>query len=171
MSVFSSTRQFTLPIDMLPAVATELMEQMRAQGYEVDGKALMNGVWDISITRGGMFKAVLGMKTALKIMLSPRGADHMVAEASVGIFGQQAVPTIIAVFFLWPVFITQIWGLVQQSKLDDNVMHQIADSIQRHCPGAVNQSAQGTSFCAKCGATLTPGARFCQQCGTPTGIA
>jgi hypothetical protein len=47
-------------------------------------------------------------------------SDKSIAfEAGVGIFGQQAIPTIISMFFFWPVLLTQIWGLIQQSNLDD----------------------------------------------------
>ena len=50
---------------------------------------------DISITKGGLFKAVLGMKTALKVTLLPQGTE-VSFEAGVGIWKQQAVPTIIS---------------------------------------------------------------------------
>jgi len=171
MSVFTSTRQFMVPAEILPAIANEVMDELRHDGFEVAGNALMNGVWDISIARGNMFKAVLGMKSALKVTLTPRGANYMVAEASVGIFGQQAIPTVLAFFVAWPVLITQIWGLVQQSKLDDKVMELIDRSITRRCPEMAKSCQPSGSFCAKCGATLTPGARFCQQCGMQTGVA
>ena len=85
MGVFNSTRQFSLPHDKIGAVADDVMAALREQGYEVQGQTLMGGGWDISITRGGMFKTVLGLKTALKLSLSPRAPGLVFAEASVGI--------------------------------------------------------------------------------------
>ena len=167
MGVFNTTRQFALPHDKTGAVADDVMEALRGQGYEVQGQALMGGGWDISVTRGGMFKTVLGLKTALKLSLSPRASGRVFAEASVGIFGQQALPTVVMLFVAWPVLLTQIWGLIQQSKLDDKVMALIADAVRRHCPEAALSAANADkgSFCARCGVPLGPGAKFCTACG------
>ena len=77
-----------------------------------------------------MFKAVLGLKSALKVSLIPK--DNAIAfEAGIGIFGQQAIPTIISMLFFWPVLITQIWGIVQQSKLDDKAL-EIAEEVLKN---------------------------------------
>ena len=169
MGVFNSTRQFSLPHDKIGAVADDVMAALREQGYEVQGQPLMGGGWDISVTRGGMFKTVLGLKTALKLSLSPRAPGLVFAEASVGIFGQQALPTVVMLFVAWPVLLTQIWGLIQQSKLDDRVMALIAEAIRRRCPEAALPAAGADrgSFCAQCGAPLGPGAKFCTACGAP----
>ncbi len=172
MGVFNAIRQFNLPQDKMGAVANDVMAALRAQGYDVEGQALLGGGWDISVARGGTFKAVLGLKTALKISLAPRGAGQMIAEASIGIFCQQAIPTVLMLFVAWPVLITQIWGVVQQSKLDDTVMRLIAEAIQRQCPEAAAAAAvvaagvgNGGSFCPQCGTALTAGAKFCTACG------
>lgn len=169
MGVFNTTRQFALPKDQIASVASDVLEALRAKGYEAEGKALLDGGWDLSVTKGGMFKAVLGLQTALKISLAPRGPGHMLAEASVGIFGQQAIPTILALFVAWPVMIPQIWGIIQQSKLDDTVMTLIADAIQRRCPEGAGGAA--TAQCAKCGGALSEGAKFCTECGEKIGTA
>ena len=100
-------------------MAGSLQEYFERDGYEVKVTELSTGGYDISITKGGVFKAVLGMKTALKITLTPLSDKSIAFEAGVGIFGQQAIPTIISVFFFWPVLLTQIWGLIQQSNLND----------------------------------------------------
>jgi len=162
MGIFNTTRQFTLPQERLADVAGDVIEAIRAQGYDVEGKALLGGGWDISIGKGGMFKAVLGLQTALKLSLAIRGADKVMAEASVGIFGQQAVPTILVMFVAWPVVLPQIWGLIQQSRLDDTVMGLIEESIQRRCPDAAGDVEP---CCPTCHAALPSGARFCTSCG------
>ncbi len=164
MGVFNTTRQFTAPRDQIATIANDLMEKLREKGYDVEGKALLDGGWDISLTKGGMFKAVLGLQSALKINLAPRGPDAMIAQASVGIFGQQAVPALVAIFVAWPVLITQIWGIIQQTKLDDTVMVLIADAIQRHCPEGAGGA---TAHCPQCGGVLQQDAKFCTECGKP----
>ena len=119
MAAFSTKRTLFCSTSLLPDMAGTLQEEFERDGYEVKVTELSTGGYDISITKGGVFKAVLGMKTALKITLTPLSDKSIAFEAGVGIFGQQAIPTIISMFFFWPVLLTQIWGLIQQSNLDD----------------------------------------------------
>lgn len=68
------------------------MSSMRYDGYEVDGIKLPFGDWNISIKKRDLFKAVLGLQTALKIKIS-LAVPHVHVKAGVGIFGQQIIPT------------------------------------------------------------------------------
>ncbi|MCS2523166.1 hypothetical protein NXV02_03315 [Bacteroides ovatus] len=73
---------------------------MQYEQFEVQIDNLLSGGVDISISKGGLFKAVLGLKSALKVSLIPK--DNAIAfEAGIGIFGQQAIPTIISMLFFW----------------------------------------------------------------------
>lgn len=153
---------------LIPTIADEIVKQFQSEGFEVTKQEMNSGGCDISITKGGVFKAVLGMKSALKVTLLPQG-NAIDFEAGVGIFGQQAIPTIISMFFLWPVLITQIWGMVEQSKLDDKAL-EIANKVIAENGGGNgndNSSTQAPSggFCTGCGAKYESGMKFCGQCG------
>lgn len=168
---------------LIPAIAERVCQEFAADGYEIKREDLISGGADISVAKGNMFKAALGMKTALKITLIPLN-NGISFEAGVGIFGQQAIPTIITWFFAWPVLITQIWGLVQQSKLDDKAL-AAAQSVIRENGGSPNYgSSYGTvpppvpgsstfadavtsKFCTNCGTKAAGNARFCPNCGSP----
>lgn len=106
---------------LIPAIADRICQVFAVDGYEINRENLMSGGIDISVTKGGMFKAILGMRTALKITLVPQN-NSISFDAGVGIFGQQALPTVISMLFFWPVLLTQIWGLVRQSDLDDKAL-------------------------------------------------
>lgn len=158
---------------LIPAMADRICQVFAVDGYEVNRDNLMSGGVDISVTKGGFFKAVLGMKTALKITLVPR--DNAIAfEAGVGIFGQQAIPTIIMLFFAWPVLLTQIWGLVQQADLDDKALAAAQSVIDEAGPATCSDFGSTTpppsgfaKFCTNCGTKLPDNARFCSNCGSP----
>lgn len=112
--------------------------------------------------------AVVGMKSALKITLIPQG-ESIAFEAGVGIFGQQALPTVISMLFFWPVLLTQIWGLIRQSNLDDKAL-AIAQEVVNESPASFpSQKSRfdAMKFCTNCGAQLSLNARFCSNCGTP----
>lgn len=159
---------------LIPAIADRICQVFSLDGYEINRENLMSGGVDISVTKGGMFKAIVGMKTALKITLVPQN-NSISFEAGVGIFGQQALPTVISMLFFWPVLITQIWGLVQQSNLDDKALAAAQAVINENGGNTyANYSAQtpppvpGTAkFCTNCGSKLPDNARFCSNCGLP----
>ena len=118
-----------------------------------------------AITKGGVFKAVLGMKTALKVTLLPQGSN-INFEAGVGIWGQQAIPTVISMLFFWPVLITQIWGMVEQSKLDDKALEIAKDVIYMNSnSGETSAGPSGSKFCTNCGTQNPASANFCSGCG------
>lgn len=149
---------------LIPAIAQRIETDFRSEGYEVATDPLSSGGYEISITRGGLFKAVLGMKTALKVTLMPQDGDiHF--EAGVGIWGQQAIPTVISMLFFWPVLITQIWGMIEQSKLDDKALDIAREVIASH--QAPDETAARTSsrYCTSCGTANVSTARFCCGCG------
>ncbi|MDE7381846.1 MAG: zinc-ribbon domain-containing protein [Muribaculaceae bacterium] len=159
---------------LIPAIAERISQIFAADGYEVKQDNLLNGGIDISVTKGGIFKAVLGLKTALKITLSPEG-NRILFDAGIGIFGRQIIPTIISMFFAWPVLITQIWGSVEQSKLDDRALAAANDVIREHQMGGYGTptpppfgTRQGNSrFCTNCGNPIPANSKFCPNCGTP----
>lgn len=84
-------------------ISTEIAQHFINKGYEVYNQSLVSGGHEISVTKGGFFKAVFGLKTALKIKLLPDENGMINFRAGVGIFGQQVVPTILTLFVANPV--------------------------------------------------------------------
>ena len=165
MATFSTKKILYGSTSLIPTIANRIQEEFQNDGYEVAMDALSSGGYDISITKGGVFKAVMGMKTALKVTLLPQGSNiHF--EAGVGIWGQQAIPTVISMLFFWPVLLTQLWGLVQQSKLDDKVLC-IAEDIVYKNNGVKSTGSTSGKFCTGCGTHNAESANFCSGCGRP----
>lgn len=119
MAIFKTTKTFSGPHYLIPKIAEKIQEEFIREGYTLTSEKLDTGGYDISITKGGFFKKILGMDTALKIKLQPAVDRRILFEAGVGIFGKVVIPAIIAYSVFWPVLITQLWGLIQQSNLDD----------------------------------------------------
>lgn len=173
MSAFSNTRFISTRMRDFSPVIDRLETELTQKGYSFSRNESATG-YHFSITKGGIFKAVLGMKTALNVSLIP-ASGGVTAEAKVGIFGQQIVPALITLFVAWPVLLTQINGLVQQAKLDDEVLSMVeADirALEQSDPalspsGFESQPAgQDFEFCTNCGAKIPAQAKFCSQCGT-----
>ena len=192
MSMFKSERLIPVTGADLGPVAAELAEHFRQRNYEVECLQVADGAWQVGITRGGMFKAAVGLKSALKIEIERQPFGTMV-RAGTGIFGKQAVPTAITMLVAWPVLLTQMWGLVQQAGLDGEAIRVVEVSLQRGArsgaapdgapaggngatmPADLNNHAAAAgqppaaAFCTGCGSRMDADARFCASCGKATG--
>lgn len=167
MATYSKRQLLAASASQIPQIAEAIRKDFEIDGFEVNIDELMSGGRDISVTKGNLFKAVLGMRSALKITLTPQ-SDGVLFDANVGIFGQQAIPAVITMFFFWPVLITQIWGLVEQSNLDDRAL-AAAERVLGSSPAATVSSFAGSGtykFCTNCGTKVNGDAKFCPECGT-----
>ena len=162
---FTSTKTFKVSPDRIPGMAHALETEFRKDGYETRSDSLLRGDVIVSLTKGGVFKAVVGMKTALKVELRADNGNVLV-KTSVGIWGQQIVPTVIMLLWFWPILITQIWGLVRQSRLDAHVMEILA-KVAEGAPEAIDVPScevdPPARFCSECGKPITD--NFCANCG------
>jgi ribosomal protein L40E len=167
LGAFSSSKTIPVTVADLGPVANDLVLHFRQKGYETSVQPTLTGGWDVSITKGGVFKSVIGTKTALKIAITT-GRSQTDVRASVGIFGLQAVPSAISLLLFWPLLVTQILGLVRQSHLDEEAMSCVEDSLKARAAKGAVASARVSSqqrFCVECGAENVPGAVFCVKCG------
>jgi hypothetical protein len=89
MGTFNSSKTFPYFVEDVAPVAQEVMDHFEGQDFEVTETNIPTGGVQVSIRRGGTFKAIIGMKTALNIKIEPV-ANGTTVDAGVGIFGQQA---------------------------------------------------------------------------------
>lgn len=136
MGVFNTKAILKGDSKLMPAIADRICKEFKEEGYEGYRDYLGNGSIDISLAKGDFFKSILGMDTALKIRLEPQ--DNAISfDAGIGIFGKESIPTMISMLFMWPILLTQIWGLVKQSKIDDKAL-EIAESVIKEKTPAPN---------------------------------
>ena len=161
MAIYNTRKLLSATAVQIPDMTESIRQDFLSDDYEVAVDTLLNGGCDISVTKGGLFEAVLGMRSAMKITLTPQ-FEGVLFDTHVGIFGQQAIPTVISMFFFWPVLITQIWGMVSQSKMDERALA----AAERVLNGEMTAlSVKNTLFCPNCGTKLTRDGLFCTYCG------
>ena len=167
MGAYNKRKLLEASVAQIPQIAEAIRKDFELDGFEVNIDTLMSGGRDISVAKGNLFKAVLGMRSALKIALTPQ-TDGVLFDANVGIYGQQAIPTVISMLFFWPVLITQIWGLVEQSSLDDRALSVAEEACRKRAFINVDNSAGSalsSKFCIHCGTRIEGAANFCPECG------
>ena len=131
MGTFNSSKTFPYFVEDVAPVAQDVMRHFEQQDYEVTETNIPTGGVQVSIRRGGTFKAIIGMKTALNIKIEPV-ANGTTVDAGVGIFGQQAIPTAITLLVFWPVLVAQVWNMAQESNLYDEAQRVAEESLKAH---------------------------------------
>jgi hypothetical protein len=129
MGTFSSSRTVPYIVEDLAPVAQDVMGHFEQQDFEVTETHIPTGGVQVSIRKGGTFKAIIGLRTALNIKIEPVANGSRV-EAGVGIFGQQAIPTAITLLVFWPVVIAQVWNMAQEAKLDEEALRVAEESLK-----------------------------------------
>ena len=162
MGTFRTKKLLSGNPSLIPNISQKIVQEFKMEKYEVLVQDLANGGKEVSLTKGGIFKALVGMKTALKIKLIPQG-ENIELDAGVGIWGLQVIPTAIALFVTWPVLLTQIWGLVQQSKLDDRVVAIAEREILQKTKNDLK--VKQFKYCPRDGSCIPIDADFCPYCG------
>jgi hypothetical protein len=140
MGTFNSSKTVPYFVEDLAPVAQEVMRHFEQQDFEVTETNIPAGGVQVSIRRGGTFKAIIGMKSALNIKIEPV-ANGTTVEAGVGIFGQQAVPTAITLLVFWPVIIAQVWNIAQEANLDEEALRVAEESVKAHSSKAPSEAA------------------------------
>jgi hypothetical protein len=139
MGTFNSSKTFPYFVEDVAPVAQDVMRHFEDQDFEVIETNIPTGGVQVSIRKGGTFKAIIGMKTALNIKIEPV-ANGTTVEAGVGIFGQQAIPTAITLLVFWPVLVTQVWNMAQEAKLDEEALSVAEESLKAHSSKASSEA-------------------------------
>lgn len=184
MGVFNSQKTIHASLHDLKPVLADVKAYFEDRGFTVQAEESVEGGF-ISITKGGLFKDAFGLKSALNTTLTVRESSVFV-EAKIGAFGGKAAALVGAYIAAWPLAITAAIGMVTQSKLDEEMINAIEQSVLRHSseessaePGAVRsaqpvqspdaarseQPEAGVKFCTACGKKLEADAAFCSGCG------
>ena len=121
MGAFSIKKKLYGNSQNIPSIAEQIRKEFVTEGYEVRITEPSTGQ-EIYISKGGLFKAALGLRSALKITMKPSRDGNIDFYAGVSIVKQQLIPTIITMTLFSPVVIAQIWGMIKQSKLDEKAL-------------------------------------------------
>lgn len=121
MGAFKSKKIIYGDPSRIPYIAEEIRKSFMSEGFEVRIVDPNRGN-EIYITKGGLFKAALGLRSALKVVMKPNREGNIDFEAGISIVKQQLIPTLLTVCVFSPIVIAQIWGMIKQSKLDEKAI-------------------------------------------------
>src|SRR5918993_1177624 len=108
MGTFNSSKSVPYVVEDLAPVAQDVMRHFEEQDYEVTETHIPTGGVQVSIRRGGTFKAIIGLKTALNIRVEPQ-ANGTKVEAGGGGFWEEGGPTAITPLGFFAVIKSPAW--------------------------------------------------------------
>jgi hypothetical protein len=158
MSVFRVTKLVPATTADLTPVAQAVMKHFADQDYEVSGEQAGPQCWEIGIHKGGTFRAIVGMKVALRIRIKTVDMSTQM-EARIGMLESQGISTAVSMLAFWPVVVTQTWGLVKQSKLDEEAIAVAEEALLTS-----SATQDSVHFCHECGAVVAKGVTACPAC-------
>ena len=164
MALTDSSRIYNTNVQNIDYILDYCKRYFLGREYQVTTEETVDGGF-ISLTNGGIFKSISGMNTGLNFSITQMPGALSVAM-KVGIFGKQLVPTAISMLVFWPILIPQIYGLVQQNKLDTEA-YSVIEAAIRECENTASLKAaenENTVFCPFCGKSMPVGVDFCGYC-------
>lgn len=157
MSTFTTTRNFEATPAFIPFAIERIRENLSGEGFEFQKKEGAFGKTVIEVTKGNLVKQIVGLRQGLEISFRPEGNRIDVTAKGI-VLKNQVIAGALSYFVFWPVLISQVIGLIKQSRLDDRTMEIIADAHR-------NFVRQRPSFCPHCGSRVLGEAVHCPTCG------
>lgn len=133
METFNKKVVLSATAEQIPSMVKSIRKEFADDGYEVSATPKSGGGYEVSISKGGFFKTVLGLKTSLNVALKPV-VNGVMFDAHVGLFKQEVIPAAVMLLVFWPVLLTQIWGLIKQSEMDDRALAAAQRGILNYTP-------------------------------------
>ncbi len=90
MSILKASKKLPVVVADLTPVAKAVLKHFADLDYEVNGEQISQQCWEVGIHKGGIFKAIVGLKTALRIRIERVDGGTQV-EAGIGLLESQGM--------------------------------------------------------------------------------
>ena len=161
---FYSEKIFNSSPTHISGVVAELKSYYTTHGYEYNENPSDKGGVIIKVTKGGDFRRLLGLQSALEITLEPTSDNTISFKAGIGFWEQQGLATAISALLASTTFITlvtQAWGVIHQAHLDDQAL-EIAERRLKELEGDMENVEY--DYCPNCRRKAIVG-KPCPHCG------
>ncbi len=157
MGKFSSSKVFAAPQEFIPFASRKIRSSFESEGFEYSVESESANRMVVTVTKGNLFKQIVGLKQGLEITLSNNGGKVSVSAKGT-VFKDQLIASALTWWVAWPVIIPQVIGMINQSNLDEKVIDVVSSAYQEFDAGK-------TAFCPFCGTKVSKGDTCCPHCG------
>jgi hypothetical protein len=121
---------YSAPCLDLPELADHLLDWLEREDFNVQTLPTEDGGILVQIEKRCSWRNVVGMSTALNIVLDLEGVELRV-EIGAGKWADKVVGGAIGMFVLWPLAVTAAIGAWDQSKMPERVFGYVSDYVHR----------------------------------------
>lgn len=121
MALTDTTRFIEVDFPNLSESVPAFIEALRHRGFSVEEHCLAGKVWELNLSKGGQLMQVMGLQVGLKLQIWPENGGIAV-RMSPNLLTRQGLQAALLYFICTPALLLPAWGLLQQHRLDAEVM-------------------------------------------------
>lgn len=123
-------RRFYAPSMSVSDVTRELQDWLRGESFDCQDLRTEQGGVLIQVRQQGGWRALVGMQTALNVILYKDG-DEITVEIGAGQWLDKAAAGVVSLFVLWPLAVTAAIGAWNQMKMPERIFGRVTDLVGR----------------------------------------
>lgn len=128
MALTETTRFIEVASPDLNYAVSAFMEALRRRGYAVVQRCMADKVWELNLSKGNQMMQVMGLQVGLKLQIWQEHGGVAV-RMSPNLLMRQGVQAALLYFICTPALLLPAWGLLQQYKLDTEVLELLTRSL------------------------------------------
>lgn len=121
MALTDTTRFIEIDFPNLNETVPAFIEALRHRGFTVEEHCLAGKVWELSLNKGSQLMQLMGLQVGLNLQIWPENGGVAV-RMSPNLLTRQGIQAA-ALYIIWaPALLLPAWGLLQQYKLDEEIL-------------------------------------------------
>jgi serine/threonine protein kinase len=121
-------RRYQAPGLKLSELVEKLEIWLRSEGFNAQNLKTESGATLVQIEQQGSWRKLVGMSTALNIILDLRG-DELTVEIGAGQWLDKAAAGVVSLFVLWPLAVTAAIGAWNQMKMPERIFGRVSELL------------------------------------------
>lgn len=131
MALTETTRFIEIDTPNLSEAMPAFTEALRMRGFTVEEHCMVSKVWELNLTKGSQLMQVMGLQVGLKLQIWPENGGIAV-RMSPNLLTRQGLQAALIYFICTPAILLPAWGLLQQNRLDTEVMELLSRCLNHH---------------------------------------
>lgn len=129
MALSDTTQFIEIEMPNLSEAVPAFVEALRMRGFSVEERNMAGKVWELNLTKGGQFMQVMGLQVGLKLQVWQESGGVAV-RMSPNLLSRQGLQAAVLYFLCTPALLLPAWGLLQQHKLDSEVLELLTRCLK-----------------------------------------
>lgn len=131
MALSETTQFIEISTPDLSTAIPSFIEGMRLRGYCVTQRCMADKVWELELSKGNQIMQVMGMQIGMKVQVWQESGG-VALRMSPNLLTRQGLQAAILYFICTPALLMPAWGLLQQHRMDTEVMELMTRCLQHH---------------------------------------